>query len=135
MGAGRGRGGSTGTVDSLTGAGQRPGEGLESSVRAGLAAPTYLVHRVVYLVLQDGLSGAGREGRWHTRRVRGQARLGVPSERGRRPSYLVDRLLTVFVLLGLLLLLLALLHVEDEREEVTQVDDEGLRLAGRRRKV
>lgn len=43
-------------------------------------------------------------------------------------SYLVDCLLTLFVLLGLLLHLLPLFNVVDEREEVAQVDDERLRL-------
>lgn len=43
-------------------------------------------------------------------------------------SYLVDCLLTLFVLLGLLLHLLPLFNVVDEREEVAQVNDEGLRL-------
>ena len=46
-------------------------------------------------------------------------------------SYLVDRLLALFVLLGLLLHLLPLFNVVDEREEVAQVDDEGLRLRDR----
>ena len=52
-------------------------------------------------------------------------------------SYLVDCLLTLLVLLGLLLHLLPLLNVVDEREEVAQVDDEGLRLderSGEKRK-
>lgn len=44
------------------------------------------------------------------------------------PTYLVDRLLTLLVLLGLLLHLLPLLDVVDERKEVAQVDDERLRL-------
>lgn len=43
-------------------------------------------------------------------------------------SYLIDCLLTLFVFLGLLLHLLPLLDVVDEREEVTQVNDERLRL-------
>lgn len=47
---------------------------------------------------------------------------------GRAATYLVDGLLTLFVLLGLLLHLLPLLNVVDEREKVTQVDDERLRL-------
>lgn len=46
----------------------------------------------------------------------------------RAATYLVDRLLALFVLLGLLLHLLPLLDVVDEREKVTQVDDERLRL-------
>lgn len=47
---------------------------------------------------------------------------------GRAATYLVDGLLALFVLLGLLLHLLPLLNVVDEREKVTQVDDERLRL-------
>lgn len=47
---------------------------------------------------------------------------------GRPATYLVDRLLALFVLLGLLLHLLPLLDVVDEGEKVTQVDDERLRL-------
>lgn len=46
----------------------------------------------------------------------------------RAATYLVDRLLTLLVLLGLLLHLLPLLDVVDEREKVAQVDDERLRL-------
>ena len=49
-------------------------------------------------------------------------------------SYLVDRLLALFVLLGLLLHLLPLFNVVDEREEVAQVDDERLRLGERRKR-
>lgn len=45
-----------------------------------------------------------------------------------RVVYLVDCLLTLLVLLGLLLHLLPLFNVVDEREEVAQVDDERLRL-------
>lgn len=45
-----------------------------------------------------------------------------------RVSYLVDRLLALFVLLCLLLHLLTLFNVIDEREEITQVNDERLRL-------
>lgn len=47
-------------------------------------------------------------------------------------SYLVDRLLALLVLLGLLLHLLPLLNVVDEREEVAQVDDERLGLDERK---
>lgn len=47
--------------------------------------------------------------------------------------YLVDGLLTLLVLLGLLLHLLSLLDVVDESEEVTQVNDQWLRLGGRER--
>lgn len=46
-------------------------------------------------------------------------------------TYLVDCLFTLFVLLSLLLQLLPLLNVIDEREQVTQVNDEGLGLDGR----
>ena len=52
----------------------------------------------------------------------------MEAEARRAATYLVDRLLTLFVLLGLLLHLLPLLDVVDEREKVTQVDDERLRL-------
>lgn len=45
-----------------------------------------------------------------------------------RYSYLVHCLLTLFVLLGLLLHLLPLFYIVDESEEVTQVNDERLRL-------
>lgn len=52
-------------------------------------------------------------------------------------SYLVDCLLTLFVLLGLLLNLLPLFNIVNKREEVAQVNDERLRLdvrSGERRK-
>lgn len=52
----------------------------------------------------------------------------MQAEARRAATYLVDRLLTLLVLLGLLLHLLPLLDVVDEREKVTQVDDERLRL-------
>lgn len=45
-----------------------------------------------------------------------------------RLSYLVDRLLALFVLLSLLLHLFPLFDVVDECEEVTQVNDERLSL-------
>lgn len=47
-------------------------------------------------------------------------------EARRAATYLVDCLLTLLVLLRLLLHLLPLLDVVDEREKVTQVDDERL---------
>lgn len=57
----------------------------------------------------------------------GRAGRGRPGS-GAVGTYLVDRLLALFVLLGLLLHLLPLLDVIDEGEQVTQVDDERLRL-------
>lgn len=42
--------------------------------------------------------------------------------------YLVDRLLTLLIFLGLLLHLLSLLYLVDELEQVPQVQDHGLSL-------